>query len=146
MKTIAAPALSAASIACSPPGWTFTIVTDTIQHNSSKTPHGGTSVIAGRCPYKIVWDIGTGAAIANWRFAFDHPFPSHDVDWILSAAGGTLLTANWGSPVGGNFGPIHAPNAHLVPSTTPIGLLILLALVLFSAIFVMYKKRAASCA
>ena len=90
-----------------PPSWSVVISPSNEKpHWADKTPHGQVSPgPAGECPWMLVF---TGPAIGNGSFAYDHPWHSHDVSWLIGSSQGAIIE-NWAEPVGMGEGPIHAP-------------------------------------
>ncbi len=123
---------------CMPPGWTFAVVPnppplpflplgipslpdsprpELWQSAGPKTDHTFGSpgpVPASRCA--IHWsDGGTGGGLPSnaFKFGFDHPIASIDVDWEVIFVTG-LFHSTWNplglpTPVGLGLGPVHSP-------------------------------------
>ena len=112
-----------------PPGWTFAIVHNpglvpfvgpALGDDVAKTRHFAASAAptpTGACPRLVHFSGPAGLPGGAFTFGFDHPWPSHDVEWeTLDATGPTR--AVWGAPNGTGAGPVHGPHC---PNKFPDG-------------------------
>jgi hypothetical protein len=131
---------------CAPAGWTFTIVPNTfgLQAYAPKTPHGAVSPGPGgpgwSCPYLLYWTGPPMAPAVPFEIGFDHPWPSHDVEWFAFDNG---ITAAWPMPVGLGAGPVHGPIEfnEWIPTMSTYGMILLALLLVVAGTLIIRRRR-----
>lgn len=133
------PVVAAYKNLCLPPGWTFAIVPVGPADYSGKTAHGVVSAgPTGVCNFRMIF-AGPPQAAA-FEVGFDHPSPSHDVEWIDDDN-----AALWAAPVGQGQGPVHSPAVETIPTLSEWGMIgVLVLLLLAGAFFILRRRRTAT--
>jgi hypothetical protein len=104
-----------------PPGWSFAVEEVWMHHSHDNfTYHGFMSpgpcwcLTLGRVRW---WTDDPELAVEYFTFGFDHPWPGHDVEWVLTTRREGpppeyyVFEVDWESPVGMGMGALHGPCA-----------------------------------
>ena len=117
---------------CEPAGWTHILLPVSLKGSSAKTPHGDTNLGGLSTPTACIveWK-GPATVTFDADFGFDNDQTSRDVGWLTFIPTVSLVTENFGAPVGEGVGPVHGPRkplgfgAIIIPTVSEWGLIVL---------------------